>query len=113
MMSLLLAKGFTGSTQQDQALTGICCRWSFACAAVGCFQVDLLFKQHQDMLKALYSRYRLKPSGGGLRPKVLRLDGWLAMMAVSRGLLSSVGGIVESGQSRRGSAATSSAATSA
>jgi hypothetical protein len=37
------------------------------------------------MLKALYSRYRLKPNGGGLRPKVLRLDGWLALMAVSSG----------------------------
>jgi hypothetical protein len=35
------------------------------------------------MLKALYSRYRLKPSGGGLRPKVLKLDGWLALMTVS------------------------------
>lgn len=46
-------------------------------------QVDVLFKQHQNMLKALYSRYRLKPSGGGLRPKVLKLDGWLALMAVS------------------------------
>lgn len=46
-------------------------------------QVDLLFKQHQKMLKALYSRYRLKPSGGGLRPKVPKLDGWLAFMAVS------------------------------
>jgi hypothetical protein len=45
-------------------------------------QVDLLLKQHQGMLKALYSRYRLKPSGGGLRPKVLKLDGWLALMAV-------------------------------
>lgn len=48
-------------------------------------QVDLLFKQHQNMLKALYSRYRLRPSGGGLRPKVLKLDGWLALMAVSEG----------------------------
>jgi hypothetical protein len=45
-------------------------------------QVDLLLKQHQGMLKALYSRYRLKPSGGGLRPKVLKLDGWLALMSV-------------------------------
>lgn len=35
----------------------------------------------QNLLKALYSRYRLKPSGGGLRPKVLKLDGWLALMA--------------------------------
>ena len=45
-------------------------------------QVDLLFKQHQNMLKVLYSRFRLKPSGGGLRPKVLKLDGWLALMSV-------------------------------
>lgn len=43
------------------------------------------------MLKALYSRYRLKPSGGGLRPKVLRLDGWLALMAVSSGWSNSFG----------------------
>lgn len=50
-------------------------------------QVDLLFKQHQNMLKALYSRYRLKPSGGGLRPKVLKLDGWLALMAVRAALV--------------------------
>lgn len=47
-------------------------------------QVDLLFKQHQAMLKSLYSRYRLKPNGGGLRPKVLKLDGWLALMSVSQ-----------------------------
>lgn len=32
------------------------------------------------MLKALYSRYRLKPTGGGLRPKVLKLDGWQQLM---------------------------------
>eukprot|EP00878_Enallax_costatus_P045018 GHUV01053851.1.p1 GENE.GHUV01053851.1~~GHUV01053851.1.p1 ORF type:complete len:472 (+),score=157.43 GHUV01053851.1:213-1628(+) len=43
-------------------------------------EVDLLFKQHQNLLKALYSRYHLKPSGGGLRPKVVKLDGWLALM---------------------------------
>lgn len=36
------------------------------------------------LLRALYSRYRLKPSGGGLRPKVLKLDGWLALMADAR-----------------------------
>lgn len=35
----------------------------------------------QNLLKALYSRYRLKPSGGGLRPKVLKLDGWLQLMS--------------------------------
>ncbi|WIA12059.1 hypothetical protein OEZ85_012136 [Tetradesmus obliquus] len=47
-------------------------------------EVDLLLKQHQGLLKALYSRYRLKPSGGGLRSKVLKLDGWLALMADAR-----------------------------
>jgi hypothetical protein len=31
------------------------------------------------MLKALYSRYRLKPPGGGLRTKTLRLEGWNQM----------------------------------
>lgn len=36
------------------------------------------------LLRALYSRYRLKPSGGGLRPKALRLDGWLALLADAR-----------------------------
>jgi hypothetical protein len=36
------------------------------------------------MLKALYSRYRLKPAGGGLRPKALRLDGWLALLNDAR-----------------------------
>lgn len=33
-------------------------------------EVDLVFKKHSVLLKALYSRYRLKPVGGGLRPKV-------------------------------------------
>jgi hypothetical protein len=36
------------------------------------------------MLKALYSRYRLKTAGGGLRPKMVRLDGWLALMGDAR-----------------------------
>ncbi len=36
------------------------------------------------VLKALYSRYRLKPVGGGLRPKVVKLDGWLALMGDAR-----------------------------
>ncbi|KXZ56071.1 hypothetical protein GPECTOR_2g953 [Gonium pectorale] len=43
-------------------------------------EVDLVFKKHSVMLKALYSRYRLKPASGGLRPKVLKLDGWLQCM---------------------------------
>lgn len=52
-------------------------------------QVDLLFKQHAGMLKALYSRYRLKPSGGGLRPKVLKLD--YQHCSAQRGLLTAPG----------------------
>lgn len=47
-------------------------------------QVDLVFKKHSVLLKALYSRYRLKPVGGGLRPKVLKLDGWLQFMQDSQ-----------------------------
>eukprot|EP00198_Chlamydomonas_reinhardtii_P003541 XP_001692877.1 flagellar associated protein [Chlamydomonas reinhardtii] len=43
-------------------------------------EVDLVFKKHSVLLKALYSRYRLKPVGGGLRPKVLKLDGWQQFM---------------------------------
>ncbi|MEW5306191.1 MAG: hypothetical protein WDW36_008675 [Sanguina aurantia] len=43
-------------------------------------EVDVCLKKNQNMLKALYSRYRLKPSGGGLRYKVLKLDGWLQLM---------------------------------
>ena len=33
-------------------------------------QVDLVLRPHLPLLKALYSRYRLKPQGGGLRAKV-------------------------------------------
>jgi hypothetical protein len=43
--------------------------------------VDLLLKRHQVLLKAIYSRYRLKPSGGGLRSKMLRLEGWLQLLS--------------------------------
>lgn len=43
-------------------------------------QVDMVLKRHSVLLKALYSRYRLKPTGGGLRPKVLKLDGWLQLL---------------------------------
>jgi hypothetical protein len=44
-------------------------------------EVDLLLKRHQVLLKAIYSRYRLKPSGGGLRSKMLRLEGWLQLLS--------------------------------
>lgn len=43
-------------------------------------EVDTLLKKHQVILKALYSRYRLKPQGGGLRTKVLKLEGWQQLM---------------------------------
>lgn len=42
--------------------------------------VDLIFKKHQVLLKAMWSRYRLKPIGGGLRTKVVRMEGWLQLM---------------------------------
>jgi hypothetical protein len=32
--------------------------------------VDLVLRPHLPLLKVLYSRYRLKPPGGGLRAKV-------------------------------------------
>ncbi|KAG1678758.1 hypothetical protein FOA52_012798 [Chlamydomonas sp. UWO 241] len=44
-------------------------------------EVDMLFKRHAVLLKAIYSRYRLKPSGGGLRTKVMRLEGWNMMLS--------------------------------
>lgn len=69
------------SDTSSKLLLDTCARYVHCqCMSV---QVDILFKQHQNMLKVLYSRYRLKPSGGGLRPKVLKLDGWLALMGVS------------------------------
>eukprot|EP00191_Tetraselmis_sp_GSL018_P024515 CAMPEP_0177627972 /NCGR_PEP_ID=MMETSP0419_2-20121207/31498_1 /TAXON_ID=582737 /ORGANISM="Tetraselmis sp., Strain GSL018" /LENGTH=1910 /DNA_ID=CAMNT_0019129181 /DNA_START=17 /DNA_END=5750 /DNA_ORIENTATION=+ len=43
-------------------------------------ECDDLFKKNSVILKAIYSRYRLRPSGGGLRPKVLKLDGWLKLI---------------------------------
>lgn len=43
-------------------------------------EVDLVLKRHQVVLKALYSRYRLKPPGGGLRTKSVKLEGWLQFM---------------------------------
>ena len=71
-------------------------------------EVDLLYKRHAVILKTLYSRfvplvplpvldswpalppppltacipfrYRLKPPGGGIRTKVIKIDGWLQLM---------------------------------
>eukprot|EP00798_Chlamydomonas_sp_ICE-L_P023776 gene23776-9335_t len=44
-------------------------------------EVDLVLKKHNVMLKALYSRYRMKPAGGGLRTKSLKIEGWGQLMA--------------------------------
>ena len=33
-------------------------------------EVDLCFKRHLNLLKAIYSRFRLRPASGGLRYKV-------------------------------------------
>lgn len=44
-------------------------------------QLDLTLRPHLPLLKALYSRYRIKPSGGGLRARVLKVDGWQQLMA--------------------------------
>lgn len=43
-------------------------------------EVDILCKKHSTLLRAIYSRYRTKPAGGGLRHKVVKLDGWLQLM---------------------------------
>lgn len=45
-----------------------------------CEPVDELFKKHEAILRALYSRWRLRPPSGGLRTKVLNL--LAAMMLV-------------------------------
>ncbi len=49
-----------------------------------CTQVDGVLKKHAVLLKALYSRYRLKPLSGGLRPKVLKIDGWQQLLNDAR-----------------------------
>ncbi|GAX81636.1 hypothetical protein CEUSTIGMA_g9064.t1 [Chlamydomonas eustigma] len=45
-----------------------------------CEDVDNMLKKNLAMLKALYSRYRLKPYNGGLRLKVVKLDGWMQLL---------------------------------
>ncbi len=38
-------------------------------------------RPHLPALKVMYSRYRLKPPGGGARHKVIRVDGWQQLMS--------------------------------
>lgn len=42
--------------------------------------VDKVLKNNKDALRAVYSRYRLRPPGGGLRPKLMQKDGWMQLM---------------------------------
>jgi hypothetical protein len=41
--------------------------------------MDLFLTGKKRVLEALYSRYRLPPRGGGLRPKQMMLIDWLAL----------------------------------
>ncbi|DBA90981.1 TPA: hypothetical protein ACH3X2_004190 [Trebouxia sp. C0005] len=43
-------------------------------------EVDLLYKKHLVLLKAIYTAFRRAPNGGGLRLKVLRMDSWLGLL---------------------------------
>ena len=43
-------------------------------------ETDHYLRTRKQLLQAMYSRYRLKPAAGGLRPKVLRIEGWLQMI---------------------------------
>jgi len=38
------------------------------------------FVKHKDLLRAVYSRYRQRPHGGGLRYKQLTIGGWMQLM---------------------------------
>lgn len=41
-----------------------------------CEEVDNIFKKHEKLLRAIYSRYRLPPRSGGVRRKVLTIEDW-------------------------------------
>ena len=64
----------------------VCPQRLSACGRVSCvyrmlvfrFSTDFVWRCTADSLCAV--AFRLKPAGGGLRPKPLRLDGWLAFM---------------------------------
>jgi hypothetical protein len=47
---------------------------SFRTNRLYCEEVDELFKKHEAILRALYSRWRLRPPSGGLRTKVRLCD---------------------------------------
>eukprot|EP00239_Pterosperma_sp_CCMP1384_P006610 CAMPEP_0197846288 /NCGR_PEP_ID=MMETSP1438-20131217/3054_1 /TAXON_ID=1461541 /ORGANISM="Pterosperma sp., Strain CCMP1384" /LENGTH=604 /DNA_ID=CAMNT_0043457875 /DNA_START=30 /DNA_END=1845 /DNA_ORIENTATION=- len=41
-----------------------------------CEEVDDIYKKHEKLLRAIYSRYRLPPKTGGVRRKTLTIDDW-------------------------------------
>ncbi|KAK9816567.1 hypothetical protein WJX72_002063 [[Myrmecia] bisecta] len=45
-----------------------------------CEEVDEVYKRNLPVLKALYSRFRMRPPTGGLRLKVLKMDSWMALL---------------------------------
>ncbi|KAK3275778.1 hypothetical protein CYMTET_16108 [Cymbomonas tetramitiformis] len=45
-----------------------------------CEPVAEIIKRDLKLLQALYSRYRLPPRSGGVRPKWMRMDGWDAIV---------------------------------
>jgi hypothetical protein len=44
-----------------------------------CEEMDILYDGHLELLKALYSRYRLPPREGGVRAKRMKLDDWMLL----------------------------------
>ena len=44
-----------------------------------CDEMDVLYNKHLDLIRALYSRYRLPPREGGVRAKLINLDDWMEL----------------------------------
>ena len=44
-----------------------------------CEDMDLLYEKKLELIKAVYSRYRLPPREGGVRAKMINLDDWMAL----------------------------------
>ena len=52
-----------------------------------CEPVDELFKKHEAILRALYSRWRLRPPSGGLRTKVLPMPAAMTFVPCQQNVL--------------------------
>lgn len=55
-------------------------------------EVDALLKKNKNLLQAIYSRFRLPPRGGGVRPKLLKFEHWM-VLADSAGFIDETFGI--------------------